>query len=92
MNDTESLHTLRLIYADLMARANRSRAKAKEYIMNKPEAAIIHQGKAETYASAASIVKSHCRRIGFDPVVKGEQNEGSNFTDETGRNGGSPSQ
>jgi hypothetical protein len=70
----EALHTLRLIYADLMSRANRSRAKAEEYMISKPEAAVIHRGKAETYTSAASIVKIYCHNIGFDPSTKGEQN------------------
>ena len=70
----EALHTLRLIYADLMSRANRSRAIAARHALHKPEVAIIHRGKAETYTSAASIVKIYCHNIGFDPSTKGEQN------------------
>lgn len=70
----EALHTLRLVYADLMARANRARSNAERFTRSKPESAILLRCKAETYASAASAVKVYCRKIGFDPSTKGEQN------------------
>lgn len=70
----EALHTLRLVYADLMARANRGRVMAERFAKDKPESAIILRCKTETYTSAASILKMYCHKIGFDPSTKGEQN------------------
>lgn len=72
--EAEALHTLRLVYADLMARANRGRVMAERFAKDKPESAIILRCKTETYTSAASILKMYCHKIGFDPSTKGEQN------------------
>ena len=71
MNETEALHTLRLIYADLIGKANLYRAKGEIYMRGEPERAVVTRSKAETYASAASVVAIYCHKIGFDP--KGEK-------------------
>ena len=71
-SEADALHTLRLIYADIVGRANRYRALREQHTRGKPWAAVITRCKAETYISAAYVVAMYCRKIGFD--VKGEQN------------------
>ena len=73
MADTDTMHTLRLIYADLTEKEHRCRAKAEQYTRGDPENAVLLRCKEETYASAASVVRRYCLKIGFDPSTKGEQ-------------------
>ena len=70
--ESDALHTLRLIYADIMGRANRYRSLREQHTRGKPWAAVITRCKAETYISAAYVVAMYCRKIGLD--LKGEQN------------------
>lgn len=73
MNEQEAMHTLRLIYADLIGKSNLYRARGNRYMRGEPERAMITRCKADTYASAAYVVAMYCRKMGFD--VKGEKDE-----------------
>jgi hypothetical protein len=69
----QEMHTLRLIYADLIGKANLYRAKGERYMRGEPERSMVTRCKADTYASAAYVVAMYCRKAGFD--VKGENHE-----------------
>lgn len=71
--EEEALHTLRLIYADILGEANRCKAKAQEYFMRKKtDSAYVLRREGEIRSSCAARIKHYCRMIGFDPSGKGE--------------------
>lgn len=75
--EANSLHILRLIYADFMGSSNRCRLKSDDYhVRNKPESALVLRRESEIYSSCASRVKIYCHKLGFDPSKKiGGENE-----------------
>lgn len=75
--ETDTLHILRLIYADFMGSSNRCKLKSDDYhVRNKPESALVLRRESEIYSSCASRVKIYCHKLGFDPSKKiGGENE-----------------
>lgn len=69
-SESDALHILRLIYADLTARANLLRKKSDEhFLVGQPGNAVRLRNEAEAHASDAARVKKYCRIINFDPSV-----------------------
>lgn len=73
-SEADALHTLRLIYADIVQSANRCKAKSQDHCTrNKPESAFMLRREGEIRSSCASRVNHYCRMIGFDPKAEKEE-------------------
>lgn len=67
--ESEALHILRLLYADLSARANACRERAGAHRNPQSSARLLIE--MDAHARDASRVKIYCHRIGFDPSANG---------------------
>ena len=68
-------HTLRLIYAELVGKANYFKQVFAEDAVGSPERILYYRIKRDAYKSAAAVVKHYCHRLGFDPSKDGGENE-----------------